>query len=263
MCIFSVVIPCYNGKETIARALDSVFKQTFQDFEIIVINSNSNDGTTELLYDYYEKCPDKQKLIICNLDEKHGPGFNRNYGWNIAKGRYVAFLDADDYWLSNKLEDQFLLIKNTSALLIGNSTTSDLTFIKDNSKSKKVVEVSLLSELFKNRFLTSTVVVDAQIKLRFDESSFQGEDYLLWCQIIAEGNLAIRSSKILVYYNPPTLNDNKHLSSNLLGGQRGERMMLKTLRKNKKINIFTFTFFFIFYKIKYLRRKIIFKIRSK
>ena len=103
--LISVVIPSYNRFQYLKNAIESVLNQTYDNFEIIVIN----DGSTE--EDYYEyNFPEQVKII--NLKENQtkkngfGPGSIRNYGIDIAKGDYIAFLDDDDVWMKDKLEIQ-------------------------------------------------------------------------------------------------------------------------------------------------------------
>ena len=109
MPIVSIVIPAYDSANQLPEALDSVFKQTYQDFEIIVVDDGSTDDTRELLETYKNR-------IIYLYQENGGPSKARNTGIRAAKGRYVAFLDADDHWLPPKLEQQIKLIESDPRL---------------------------------------------------------------------------------------------------------------------------------------------------
>lgn len=102
MPFFSVVIPVYNGVQTIEAALDSVRAQRFTDFEIIVINDGSKDATGEILKRYQQELG--EQLDVRNQRNK-GLGNARNRGIQIAKGTYTALLDADDTWEPNKLQE--------------------------------------------------------------------------------------------------------------------------------------------------------------
>ena len=95
---FSVVIPCYNVENSIHATLLSLQKQTFLDFEIIFINDGSSDGTLEILKKFNSPV---EKIII--TQKNLGLGAARNTGIKESKGRYIAFLDADDSWLPEKL----------------------------------------------------------------------------------------------------------------------------------------------------------------
>ena len=102
----SVVIPTYNRKHFICFAVDSILQQTFSDYEIIVVDDGSSDGTCELLNSQYG---DK----ITYLQQKNqGFAVARNCGVEAASGKYIAFLDSDDMWHENKLELQVEIMES-------------------------------------------------------------------------------------------------------------------------------------------------------
>ena len=96
---FSVVIPTYNCAELLNRSLSSVFSQTYQDFEIIVIDNSSTDNTQKVL-----KNISNQKLRVIRVNNKGIIGYSRNKGIDSARGEWIAFLDSDDVWRPKKLE---------------------------------------------------------------------------------------------------------------------------------------------------------------
>jgi len=102
MTSVSVIIPVYQSANTIAEAIDSVLSQTFKDFEIIVVDDGSTDSLEEVLSKYGEKI----KLI---KQKRLGVSASRNKGIKNSSGEIVAFLDADDIWLPNKLSQQLAL----------------------------------------------------------------------------------------------------------------------------------------------------------
>ena len=97
-CIVTVIIPTYKRVEKLKRAIDSVLKQTFTNWEIIIIDNHSNDGTKELIISY--RNPKIKLLLIRNYGNI---AKSRNLGIKKSKGKYLAFLDSDDLWTSNKL----------------------------------------------------------------------------------------------------------------------------------------------------------------
>lgn len=97
--LVSVVIPAYNAIRFVNATIDSVFAQTFQNFEILVIDDGSTDNTKEVLETYGDKIRYLPK-------ENGGVSSARNFGIENAKGKYIAFLDADDVWMPEKLEKQ-------------------------------------------------------------------------------------------------------------------------------------------------------------
>src|SRR5262249_54903355 len=114
LMLFSVVIPAHDRWHVLPRTLDSVWAQTFTDFEVIVVNDGSTDGTEEWLAAQGERVP---RVTQAN----HGPGAARNLGTRKARGEYVAFLDSDDVWPSWTLATFAGLIykHNSPAILAG------------------------------------------------------------------------------------------------------------------------------------------------
>lgn len=106
MVMISVVIPAYNAEKTIQQTIESVLNQTFQDFEIIVIN----DGSTDFTLDIISGINDSRIKIFSYPNS--GAAVSRNRGFDVAKGEYIALLDADDLWTSDKLEAQYNALKS-------------------------------------------------------------------------------------------------------------------------------------------------------
>lgn len=106
----SVVIPTYNRKSTLKRAIDSILNQSFQDYEIVIVDDCSTDGSLEYIAELYGQL---DNLIYIRNDNNIGAGASRNVGVLYASGKYIAFHDSDDEWLPNKLERQMEVIKNS------------------------------------------------------------------------------------------------------------------------------------------------------
>lgn len=102
----SVIIPTYNREALVPRALDSVIAQTFDDFEILLIDDGSTDNTEDVAHRYAERLGDRFRYI---RQENAGSSAARNRGIDAARGRFIAFLDSDDEYLPTKLERQLAL----------------------------------------------------------------------------------------------------------------------------------------------------------
>lgn len=100
----SVIIPTYNSARFLTNAIDSVFAQTFKDLEVIVIDDGSTDETESLMQEY-------GSAVRYIRQENRGVALTRNHGIDESRGRYVAFLDADDVWLPHKLELQLAALR--------------------------------------------------------------------------------------------------------------------------------------------------------
>lgn len=99
--LISCIVPVHNGERFIEESIDSIVNQTYQNTEIIVVDDGSTDGTLEALAPFEER-------LSCLHKEKGGPATARNAGILAAKGSFIAFLDSDDKWESDKLERQML-----------------------------------------------------------------------------------------------------------------------------------------------------------
>jgi len=117
MPLISVVIPVFNGEKTIKETIDSVLKQTFTDFELLVINDGSQDLTVEVV----EKIQDSRIQVYSYPNA--GLAASRNRGIDRSTGEYIAFIDADDMWTPDKLEAQFNALKSHPEAAVAYSWT--------------------------------------------------------------------------------------------------------------------------------------------
>lgn len=101
--LVTVVTPSYNAEKYLAHTIESVLAQTYQNWEMLIVDDCSPDNANELI-EHYAKKDSRIKLII--LEENGGAAVARNKAIELAKGRYIAFLDSDDRWLPHKLETQ-------------------------------------------------------------------------------------------------------------------------------------------------------------
>ena len=104
----SIIIPYFNKKDYIHSTLNSVFKQTYKNFEILIIYDDPSKKDLDLIKELKKK--DKRIRLIINK-KNIGPGYSRNKGLDKAKGNYIAFLDSDDLWKKGKLKNQISFMK--------------------------------------------------------------------------------------------------------------------------------------------------------
>ena len=124
----SVIIPFYDNFKLLRRAIDSVLKQSFKKFEIIVIYDNPKNK--ENLYSLRRFILKKKKIKVIINKNNLGAGNSRNKGIKIAKGKFIAFLDSDDFWKKNKLLIQYNFMKKNN--LKATHTSYDLVDLKNN-----------------------------------------------------------------------------------------------------------------------------------
>jgi glycosyltransferase involved in cell wall biosynthesis len=175
----SVIIPAYNAAEFIGEALDSVGAQTFRDFEVLVIDDGSTDGTADIAEAYGDP-------VRVMRTSNHGAARARNTGVAAATGELVAFLDADDIWEPDKLARQVVAIRAErrfvycDTLSFGLQTMSGMRM----SGGGTLPSGNILVDLVQNNFVaTSTVLIDREVVQRaggFDVDLRVGEDWMLW-----------------------------------------------------------------------------------
>lgn len=197
----SVVIPAYNVAAYIDEALTSVFAQTFTDFEVIVVNDGSPD--TPQLEEALTKYRDR---IVYIKQENQGAASARNTGLRRARGRYVAFLDSDDLWLPNYLEEQLRSLDQSKAdlvyadaLLIGDSPLAGRTYMETSPSSGEVTAESLLA--LRCNVITSGVLVRRQPVLdvgMFDETIKRAHDFELWFRLAKHGARLSYQKRVLL-----------------------------------------------------------------
>lgn len=107
----SIIIPTYNRAHLIVRAIKSVLNQTYQDFELIIVDDGSTDNTEDIIRQFQEK---DKRIRYIKHDKNKGGSAARNTGVKNSVGKYIAFQDSDDEWLPHKLERQIEIIENTT-----------------------------------------------------------------------------------------------------------------------------------------------------
>jgi len=200
--IVSVIIPAYNAAAFIGETLDSVYAQTFKDFEVIVVNDGSPD--TDDLEQALERFPAKLRYL---KQENQGAAAARNTGITAASGEFVAFLDADDMWLPAFLEKQLDLLERTpadvvwaDALISGDSPLAGRTFMQVQPSFDEVTPENLLS--VRVTVLTSTVVARRQPIIDvglFDATLRRGQDFELWLKLARRGCRFVYQEEVLAH----------------------------------------------------------------
>ena len=201
--IVSVIIPAYNAAKYIGEALNSVFDQTFRSHESIVINDGSPD-TVEL---ERELQPHRANIHYIKQANR-GAAAARNTGLLCARGEYVAFLDADDRWLPNFLQDQLEFLKLndadfvfSDAVLFGETPLAGRTFMELEPPKRPVTPESLLA--IDVAVPTSAVLARKQpifdVGL-FDETIKRGHDFELWFRLAKAGTRFSYQPRVLAEY---------------------------------------------------------------
>lgn len=200
--MFSVIIPTYNRSFDLKRALTSLNHQSYKSFEVLICDDGSTDNTPEVVADFSKDL----NIKYIKIPNSGRPAIPRNLGITQAKGKYIAFLDSDDWWHENKLQLAFECLENGADLVYSD-------FYKAKSLTEKEIvrvrdlKTNITTDLLKNgnAICNSTVVVRKSIldKVGFFNEGHEyiaWEDFDLWLRISKITNRFVHINQPLVYY---------------------------------------------------------------
>lgn len=231
----SVVVPCYRVRGTLARALHSVAAQTLQPLEIIAVDDASDDGTwDELTRLQSELGPEFLRTVRLPLNA--GASAARNAGWDCARGELVAFLDADDAWHPRKLELQYgLMRKLPEFALTGHGFRLHCAPESRIDSEPTVTTVRARALLWKNRFVTPSVMLYRTLPVRFHSTQRHMEDHRLWMDIALSGSrIGFIDAPLAILFKPAFIRSG--LSSNLRAMEEAELSNYRDLRSSGRIS---------------------------
>lgn len=235
----SVIIPAYNHARFITEAVDSVLRQTYQDFEIIVINDGSPDDTETVLQPYI-----KAGNIIYHLQANAGVAVARNTGIAMASGEFVALLDDDDTWPPDKLEWQVRCLDESDAILVGGACDTGKPTRRRSRLAENDYQVLETTDFFQGNPFSSPgqtlIRRDALEKTGgFDPEIWGVDDLDLWIRLSHIGEIRKYGRNALFYrvhdsnasLNLPRMADNldKVISKNVSLANPGQRPRLDVL----------------------------------
>ena len=184
--LVSVITPSYNSEKYISQCIQSVISQTYENWQMIIVDDCSKDNTIDVIQEY---CNIDERIKLIKLHENSGAAIARNTAIKLSKGRFIAFLDADDIWDSQKLEIQIeYMLKNN----IGFCFSAYEVIDDDGSPLNKVIEVKnkiTYWEYLKNTIIqTVTVVIDKKYVKNVEMPNLRrGQDFATWLKIMKEG----------------------------------------------------------------------------
>ena len=205
--MISIIIPLYNAENYILDALCSALIQEVKK-EIIIIDDCSTDNSLETVLDYVKNnhnvLKDKTRIIVRKNSKNLGVAKTRNLGVDIARGDYVAYLDADDMWTSDKLKRQLDLIKEKNADIC----TASREMIDENGESEGLIigfekeEITLKDLKHSNHINCSAVLAKKELMkkypMRHDKDAH--EDYYVWLTAVKEGAKVCNIDEPLLKY---------------------------------------------------------------
>lgn len=263
MPLVSIIMPTYNREKVIKRSIISVLNQTFDNFELIIVDDCSSDNTEEIIKSFNDN-----RIKYIKHKKNLGANVARNTGILNSKGYYIAFQDSDDEWMANKLEKQInILEKNNNIDFVFTGF-----YLFDNNKKYYIPENeivikenSLFPKILKGNFITtSTVVLKKEILTKygtFDPEMPRFQDWELWIRLLKKCKVDFLNEPLVnVYVQKDSISKNNEAA--IVAINKIIEKNMNYLKNNKYYlsNLYFYlSQFYMKTKNKYQTRKYLFK----
>lgn len=248
--LVSIIVPVYNAEKFIKDTIKTVLNQTYQNWELLLINDCSDDKSTNIIKEYRKN---DKRIHLINLAKNSGAAIARNTGIDNANGRYIAFLDADDLWDEKKLEKQLKFIKDNNYEFT--YTSYEFADEQGNRNGKIVIvpkQINYKQALKNTTIFTSTVIFDVK-KLGKELIKMpdvkRGQDTATWWKVLKTGIVAHGLQESLSIYR----RSNNTLSSNKI---KALKRTWNLYRNVEHFDILRSLFYFIVYLFNAIKRRV-------
>lgn len=230
--LVSVIMPAYNAEKYIGEAIESVIEQSYQNWELLIVDDCSSDKTKEIIENYTSK--DRRIKSIFRTINGGKPAIAKNSAIEFVQGSFVAFLDSDDLWTEQKLEQQINMMKNSQYALC---YTGGYLIDEDSREIGEFIPKYKCGNIFKYMLQryeinNQSVMIKKEVLREFNEEITIGEDYNLFMDIVYNHKVCSIKEK-LVKYRVHSGSITKNKSKKLF---EGTHFTLKQL--NNKYGIF-------------------------
>ena len=247
--LVSIITPVYNCEKLIEETIKSVINQTYSNWEMILVDDCTLDKSFLIIQKYMKK---DNRIKYFKLKENSGAAVARNKALKESKGRFIAYLDADDKWKNNKLEKQVnFMLDNNYAF-----TCTDYEKIDEKGNSLKIVKIP--KKVNYNLFLRNTIIqtvgvmVDTKITgkdILYMPNIRRRQDAATWCQLLKSGYDCYEVPEVLSYYRVVS----NSLSSNKI---KAIKMNWYWYRKIEKLSLLKTCYCFIGYAFNAVKKRI-------
>lgn len=238
--LISIITPVYNSESYIRQCIESVLSQTYSNWELLLIDDCSGDESINIIEGYLKD----SRIKLFRNDKNKGPALTRNVGLDNAKGDYITFLDSDDFWAEDKLENQLKFMKENDLLIShGNYYFCDLDgkILKAVTVTPKIDYRILLKG---NQFKTMTMMLSSGVigVNRFE--NIKHEDYAFFLECLKRTHCSLSDiSQVDSYCR---IGNNMSVSSNKL---KSAVWTWNIYRKHQRLNLLSAAYYFINYTI--------------
>jgi len=234
----SIITPSYNSEKFISQTIESVLAQIYQNWEMIIVDDCSPDNSNQIIEKFIKT---DRRIKLIKLENNSGPAVARNTAIKEAKGRYIAFLDADDLWLPNKLEKQINFMNKNNLSF----TYSAYTLVDEEDNDLGVFipreELSYEDILKTNDIGCLTAIYDTEkLGKVYMPNVLKRQDYGLWLRILKKIEKTKGILEPLAIYRVRK----NSVSSNKL---KAAKHQWKIYRKVEKLSIFKSSYYFLHY----------------
>ena len=220
-----IILPNYNSSKFIIKTIESILRQTYKNWQLIIVDDFSNIETKNIL----KKISKKKNIKVFFLNRNRGAGYCRNFAVKKSNSPYVAFIDSDDIWKKDKLKKQISFMKNNNFLF---SYTNYKTFGEKNRKVNNPLKIDYTGFLKNTSIATSTMMIKRNIigNIKFTNTKIC-EDFFFKCKLLRKIGHAYCLEEYLTSYRIRR----KSLQSNNL---RNFYWIWKINKNYNKLNIF-------------------------
>lgn len=229
--LVSIIVPVYNAGAYIRETISMVQAQTYGNWELLLVDDGSGDDSRQRISECMDMGDDRIRLI--SKAQNEGAARARNTGIEAAKGRYIAFLDADDLWMPDKLEKELAFMRKKQAAFVFTAYEFGDEHAKGTGKVVQVPpELTYFKALSRTVIFTTTVLLDTDRTGRelIRMPDVKSEDTATWWKILRNGFTAYGLNEVLAIYRRPA----KSLSSNKL---EAIRRIWNLYRKQERLSL--------------------------
>lgn len=247
----SIIVPVYRADAYIAETIEMVRRQTYNNWELILVDDCSTDNSADIIQGM-QSSHETERIRLIRKERNEGAAKARNTGIEAAKGQYIAFLDADDIWLPDKLERELAFMKEKQAAF----AFTAYEFGDENARGTGKI-VAVPEQLTYRKALTRTVIFTTTVmfdmskltKAQIQMPDVESEDTATWWKILKSGYVAYGLNEVLAIYRRPA----KSLSSNKL---TAIRRIWKLYRREERLTMPVSMFCFCLWALRATLRRI-------
>lgn len=250
--LISIIVPVYKAEKYIEKTLYAIFAQTYENWEAVLVVDGQVDDSEKIIREVTAREGMEGKVQILIRGENQGAAKARNMGVEHANGRYITYLDADDFWVKEKLEKELKFIQEKKVGFVFTGYEFGDEEANPTGKVVHVPETLKYKEALKNTTIfTTTVMFDTTVipKELLVMPEVKSEDTALWWKILRQGYTAYGlDENLAVYRRPP-----KSLSSNKL---EAIRRIWNLYRKEEKLSLIYSFYNFCFWAVRAVYRRV-------